>query len=1141
MAEFFLFLVIMALTIGTINVRSIGSAWRRIAVFDELQNVDADVICVQETWLSHTPRMPEWEHGESVWSLANTSRNEGVGVLIKSKDVNLKSHEVVVPGRVLMCMLDCRGVDVRLFNVYGHADKNQRKELLECLKLYLPGRVPTVVVGDFNLIRFPQDREGSGESSPDVTSKMLNGIIEDFRLQDAAKVVGGGTPMFTYFADSGICRSRLDFALLSEGWRVELCDTLKVSFSDHVLLRCKAVVEEGQVFGRGVWKLNTSLLEAPGVLSDFKLFFEKMIRRKGDFDNVMLWWDFCKKKIAGFFKGVGIRKAQVRKAENAKLVEQLFFLYRCKRLGLQVEEEIVQVRERRNEELKRRGKELIFQAKLKDLEEGEKCSRFFFKKIFKTKGCLKSVLVQEGEVFGEEVCGAVKAFYQDLYGGGGKVRQGEAAEYCSVLEDGLSGEDKMMLREGISAMELLDRLKEMKSGKTPGKDGLPAEFYVKCWPVVGVYVTEVINYCVSQRCTAPSMKDGLITLIHKKGDQRDMKNWRPITLLNCDYKLLAKVFAKRLSEVVDKMVGEWQLCAVPGRRIAEGLTLLRDLTYYVQSNNVALTVAGMDLEKAFDKVNHAFLFHCLLRLGIPEEVVEVFKSFYDGIESQVLVNGKLSEPVLIRSGVRQGCPLSPIFFICVMEPLLRRIQADKMLKGFFLPGGDGLRLKSMCYMDDICVFCSTQADLNRLDLQLRIFSGVSGLKVNWGKSSICNLSGRDAIVSDKIPRVASIKILGVSFERDMLNDVNPKWACEKIQKKVDFWKLRSLTLTGKILIIKSVLLPLLLYYAVVFPFNVRWCKKIERVLAIFLWGSKMERVKREEIKKLGQNGGLGFPDVQGFINMHFWLSAFKIFAGGGRTARFMRYHAERVFVKFGWCGRDLLRPTALIIPSYYLKLKSFYDGAQLEGLGEEATVKSRLVRWLRRAELVSQIYNFPSSVSEVIWCRLGWKDVTNWQKEVVWLGLRGCLQTKLFLKARDLVREDTCPRRGCGGVESTYHVFWGCDFANELKNALTRFVKEVLGVGNLSFEFFLFGLVGGGRGKQRKVWIFNCIVKEVLWNARQLCVRKNVLLSTHECVGMVASKLHFIYLKDVQVLGEEEAEELWKRSRWDVLFYQPEG
>lgn len=146
----------------------------------------------------------------------------------------------------------------------------------------------------------------------------------------------------------------------------------------------------------------------------------------------------------------------------------------------------------------------------------------------------------------------------------------------------------------------------------------------------------------------------------------------------------------------------------------------------------------------------------------------IFKSFYAGIESQVLVNGKLSEPVLIQSGVRQGCLLSLIFFIYVMEPLLRRIQADKVLKGLFLPGGDGLSLKSTCYMDDICIFCNTQADLIRLDLQLRIFSGVSGLGVNWRKRSICSLSGSDNIVSDKIPKVPSIKILGVNFKRDLL-------------------------------------------------------------------------------------------------------------------------------------------------------------------------------------------------------------------------------------------------------------------------------------------------------------------------------------------------------------------------------------
>lgn len=161
-------------------------------------------------------------------------------------------------------------------------------------------------------------------------------------------------------------------------------------------------------------------------------------------------------------------------------------------------------------------------------------------------------------------------------------------------------------------------------------------------------------------------------------------------------------------------MGEWQTCAVPGRRISDNLTLLRDLIVYAQSNNLPLAVAGIDIEKAYDRVAHSFLFGVLGQMGFPDKFLVALKKLYTGMTSCVLVNGKVSDPFGVSSGVRQGCPLSPVMFICVMEPLLRHVQRDKIFQGFFTPGGDGVKVKSICYMDDVTFFCSSPADLKGL-------------------------------------------------------------------------------------------------------------------------------------------------------------------------------------------------------------------------------------------------------------------------------------------------------------------------------------------------------------------------------------------------------------------------------------------
>lgn len=1134
MADIF-FWLIMVLTISTINVRSINSAWRRRAVFDELKNLDVDVFCLQECCVEYDPEQSEWGFGSCVWSPLCESRNEGVGVLCKNKDIKILSYECIVPGRLLLCHMEHQGTKFRLFNVYAHANKNERKELLNLLRIHLVGRTPTIVAGDFNLIRFVKDREGIGEQKLDVTSKNFNEIVTDFKLKDVVVEVGGEEDAFSYFSDKGTCKSRIDYILVTGSVKIHRCKSYKVSFSDHVALSCRVEVDQQTAFGKGVWKLNTLLLQDPEVYNEFAVFFEKLVAKKKNFNNVLSWWDEVKKQMAEFFKKIGMRKARERREENVKTVKQLHFLYKCKRLGMEVDEEIQQVREKRNEELKRKGKEILFKAKIKDMEEGEKCTRYFFKKVLSPKSTMAAVLVEGKVETGTKIEETVKDFYTDLYSGKEEAKMSEIKEYCQVLEDALNPEDKEMLDCEITEPELLDAVKSMQRNKTPGRDGLPVEFFEFGWTVLGKHFLEVLKYCRQNNCISQSMKEGLITLIFKKkGDRREIKNWRPITLLNSDYKIYAKIFANRMRQVIGKMVGEWQTCAVPGRRMSDGLIMLRDLISHLQSNNEALTVAGIDLEKAYDKVSHKFLFSCLLSLGIPSTVVNTLRSLYTGITSQILVNGRLSPTVDILSGVRQGCPLSPILFICVVEPLLRYVQTDKVMKGFFLPGGDGTKIKSLCYMDDMGFLCGNQSDMNRVDLLLRLFSNVSGLKVNWQKSQLCNLSGMDNVRSEKIPKTESITVLGVHFERNLVNTVNAEKALEKIQKKIEFWKLRRLTFTGKVLISKAVLLPLMLFFSVVFPPNNAWCKRFEMHMCRFFWGSKMERVRREIIKKECKNGGYNVPDLRIFLDMHYWLNCFKIFSSGNRTAKMMKYLAGWEMTKWGWCKIDLTKPKAFIVPIFYLKLKSFFEKNKLNQMDDGSTDKVKLLRWLRKDEMVCNIFNFPSKVAQGVWSKMSWGGVSNRQKEIAWQTFHECLMTKYFLKSRDLSREEMCPRDGCASMETVYHVFWDCKFVTKLRRKLDPFFKEVLGVGLNSLEIWMFGEIKGCKRTQRRVWVFSCIMKEVIWDARCLYVRKNVRLTADDCANLCLAKLHVVYLWDVKLMGAEEASDFWRRSRWKV-------
>lgn len=108
-------------------------------------------------------------------------------------------------------------------------------------------------------------------------------------------------------------------------------------------------------------------------------------------------------------------------------------------------------------------------------------------------------------------------------------------------------------------------------------------------------------------------------------------------------------------------------------------------------------------------------------MGFPKKLVDLVIQMYGNATSQGLVNVFLTEPFEIHSGVRQGCPLSPLLFICAMEPLLQSIRKDKLVKGLIIPGSGGQHIKDLGYMDDLCVFCETVCEVTRVKLLVNCF------------------------------------------------------------------------------------------------------------------------------------------------------------------------------------------------------------------------------------------------------------------------------------------------------------------------------------------------------------------------------------------------------------------------------------
>ena len=421
-----------------------------------------------------------------------------------------------------------------------------------------------------------------------------------------------------------------------------------------------------------------------------------------------------------------------------------------------------------------------------------------------------------------------------------EVNQAIGEEYIAGLEAKVPEGKVGDLEAPISLQELEGALKKMGKRKAPGIDGLPVEFYSEFWGVLGPAVLEVLREVLRTGQLGDTMSKGVISLIHKKGETSVLENWRPLTMLTVEYKLLAKVLADRLRQVMPDVVAVDQTCGVAGRSTRWNLQLIRDCIAWAEQRKLPLMVAALDQAKAFDRVDWDFLFKVLGKMGFGPRFIEWLRVLYRGVGSSVSINGHLGECFRLEAGVRQGCPLSPLLYVLYLEPLAAAIRADRGVRGVNVPGSRE-RVKLSLYADDATLLLEDDGSLTRALHVIKRFGEGSGAAVNVEKSSTKysgTWAGRGEVQGGLSRCQGPIKILGVLFEVQGSATLNWTARLEKAQRKL------ALTFTGRVLVLKVDILPVLLYLAYVYPLPASMRRGLVRMVFKFMWGGGYEYVTR---------------------------------------------------------------------------------------------------------------------------------------------------------------------------------------------------------------------------------------------------------------------------------------------------------
>ena len=183
------------------------------------------------------------------------------------------------------------------------------------------------------------------------------------------------------------------------------------------------------------------------------------------------------------------------------------------------------------------------------------------------------------------------------------------------------------------------------------------------------------NYSFECGSLTTSQRNGIITLIPKKDkDVSYIKNYRPITLLTTDYKLIAKVLGARLKKVLHGLIHNDQQGFMKGRNISHNIRTIIDVMEYTDFMNIEGSIDLLDLEKAFDRVVHNYLFDTLQVFNLGDNCIQWIKTFYSERFSTVINNGFMTKRFALSRGIFQGCPISPLLFLLAIEPLAISIR-----------------------------------------------------------------------------------------------------------------------------------------------------------------------------------------------------------------------------------------------------------------------------------------------------------------------------------------------------------------------------------------------------------------------------------------------------------------------------------
>ena len=575
-------------------------------------------------------------------------------------------------------------------------------------------------------------------------------------------------PLMIFFRSSdGNTRNLIDLALCNKKEIIVNCEVITQADkgSDHRMIRTKIKINKKLARVKAMNKLkplNIDLQKLNRAKEEFQLNLRNRFDALEEETDIKTFSEIMKEESKKLASRRSKDKAPVETPNDKEIRELDEKRKRLRNVENKSDREKIEyaeikktVKKKRRIRARRKRKEHI-EAMLENNKGPKEVMKTSQRKI------ISEMRNSEGEIKTDQkqILSICAKFYQDLY---------SSKQQNSCNKDATDTDStKVPL---FMEAEIEKALKEMKKNKSPGNDQLTSDIIRLGGYEALKQITTIFNNILRTQKIPHEWKEAKIIILFKKGDRKDIKNYRPISLLSHMYKLFTRVLQKRMEKVLDSNQPREQAGFRKGFSTTDHLQTINQIIEKCNEFNIPLCLAFIDYEKAFDSIEHWAIFEALKDIGIHETYVNILKDIYTEATAKIHIENQVSEAIKIQRGVRQGDPISPKLFTATIEKVFKNSELEQ--RGLII---DGEPLTDLRFADDVV---TPTIGVKNNETQLNVINEESkkiGLAIHRGKTKfITNYNTDEKIFIEgiEIEKVESYKYLGqmISTENRTLEEV----------------------------------------------------------------------------------------------------------------------------------------------------------------------------------------------------------------------------------------------------------------------------------------------------------------------------------------------------------------------------------